>query len=66
MPHWKVRFMRRGIEPPYPFGKQVHVVCARTQEEAKEQVPANQGYPITASQTNAPVDFTYYCSCGRR
>ena len=61
--HWKVTFMRRGMEPPRPFGKTTHVVCAATREEAKEKVSASPGYKITASKTLAPVTFTYHCHC---
>lgn len=65
MPHWKVNFTRRGCEPPRPFGKTSMIVCAATREEAKEMVPASQGYPITASPTTLPVSFTMVCSCKR-
>lgn len=63
MPHWKVRFVRRGMEPPRPFGKTSVVVCAATRDEAKAQVPASPSYPCTASKTTEPVSFTYRCTC---
>lgn len=64
--HWKVRFMRRGCEPPRPFGKTETVVCASTREEAKDIVrncQASPGYPITASKTTDSVEFPYFCHC---
>ena len=59
--HWKVRFTRRGMEPPRPFGKTSVVVCAESREAAKEMVPASPNYPVTASQTTDPASFTYHC-----
>lgn len=59
--HWKVKFTRRGMEPPRPFGKTTAVVCAESREAAKEMVPASPNYPITVSATTAPVSFTYHC-----
>src|SRR4029079_2003697 len=59
--HWKVKFTRRGMEPPRPFGKTTAVVCAESREAAKEMVPASPNYPITASETTDPVSFTYRC-----
>jgi hypothetical protein len=35
---WKVRFMRKGSEPPYPFGKTHEIVEASSRLEAIEQV----------------------------
>lgn len=63
MHHWKVRFMRRGLEPPRPFGKTIMVICAETRDEAKEQVPASPMFPITASKTTDRVTFGSYCAC---
>ena len=59
--HWKVKFTRRGMEPPRPFGKTSAVVCAASRKEALEMVPASPGYPITASITEEPVSFTFRC-----
>lgn len=59
--HWKVKFTRRGMEPPRPFGKTTAVVCAESREAAKQLVPASPNYPITVSATTDPVSFTYRC-----
>lgn len=59
--HWKVRFTRRGMEPPRPFGKTTVVVCAESRAAAREMVPASPHYPITATATTDPVTFTYRC-----
>lgn len=59
--HWKVKFTRRGMEPPRPFGKTSAVVCAASRKEALEMVPASPRFPITASITEDPVSFTYRC-----
>jgi len=59
--HWKVKFTRRGMEPPRPFGKTTAVVCAESREAAKEMVPASPNYPITVSATTEPVSFTHHC-----
>lgn len=62
--HWRVKFMRRGMEPPRPFGKTEMVVCALSREDAKEVVPYSYGYPVTATKTQADVSFGRHCSCG--
>jgi len=59
--HWRVKFMRRGMEPPRPFGKTSAVVCAESRAAAKEAVPASPGYPVTASETADRVTFPYHC-----
>ena len=50
---WKVTFMRRGWEPPYPFGKSVEIVEASNRLEAIEHVRRSRSvsprYKITAS-----------------
>ena len=61
--HWKVSFTRRGMEPPAPFGRQSHVVCADTRDAAKALVPASPYHKVTASAVDAPVTFTYVCRC---
>lgn len=66
MRHWRVRFDRRGWEPPYPFGKTESVVCTPTRETAKATVPTSPRFPVTASQTTDPVDFPFQCTCGGR
>lgn len=58
-----MRFTRRGMEPPRPFGKTKVVVCAATRDDAKAMVPASPHYPVTASKTTEPVTFTYACTC---
>lgn len=63
MTHWLVRYTRRGMEPPRPFGKTKTVVCADTRDEAKARVNAASGYPITASKTDDAVSFLEHCSC---
>ena len=35
---WKVQFIRRGWEPPYPFGKTHEIVEASSRSEAIEAV----------------------------
>lgn len=66
MPHWRVKFTRRGMEPPMPFGRTTHIVCAASRDDAKELVPASPGYPITAARTSDAVTFTYRCTCSPR
>ncbi len=63
MTHWLVRYTRRGMEPPRPFGKTKTIVCADTRDEAKTKVNASPSYPITASKTDEPVSFDQRCSC---
>ena len=63
MPHWRVKFTRRGDEPPMPFGKTSVVVCTNTRDHAKSVVPASPRYPITASKTLDAVSFGFYCGC---
>jgi hypothetical protein len=50
---WKVKFMKRGWEPPYPFGKTQDIVEAPTRLEAIDQVKrsgvVSAKYKITAS-----------------
>lgn len=59
--HWKMRFTRRGMEPPRPFGKTTVIVCAESREAARELVPASPNYPITSSATTDPVTYPYHC-----
>ena len=66
MPHWKVKFTRRGWEPPRPFGKTSLVICAPTRTEAKERVPYSPSYKVTASKTDKPVSFGQICSCSEK
>jgi hypothetical protein len=61
--HFNVKFTRRGMEPPMPFGKTHVVVCAANRNEAKEMVPASSYFPITAAPTTKPVDWPYRCHC---
>lgn len=61
--HWMVKFTRRGMEPPMPFGKTKAVVCASSREAAKEMVPASPGYPCTASATTDKVTWPNRCHC---
>jgi hypothetical protein len=63
MKHYRVKFMRRGSEPPRPFGKTEQIVCAESREEAKRAVPASPGYPITATPTDAKVGALSLCRC---
>jgi hypothetical protein len=63
MAHWKVSYMRRGSEPPYPFGKTSTMVCADTRDEAKAAVPASPRYPITASKTHLQCGALTFCRC---
>jgi hypothetical protein len=65
-PHWLVKFMRRGDEPPRPFGKTSAVVCALSREDALNQVPRSTYYPATATRTDKPVTFTHHCSCTKQ
>jgi hypothetical protein len=65
-PHWLVKFTRRGMEPPLPFGHTSEVVCALSRQDAVEQVPASPRYPVTATRTDQPVTFTHHCSCAQR
>ena len=54
---WRVKFMRRGWEPPYPFGKSEEVVIAASRREAIEIVMASgvvsPGYKVSASPVKA-------------
>jgi len=53
MKQWKVRFMRKGSEPPYPFGKSERIVAAETKANAIAAVRAegvvSPRFKITAS-----------------
>ncbi len=53
MKQWKVKFMRKGSEPPYPFGKSERIVLAETKADAINAVRADgvvsPRYKITAS-----------------
>ena len=64
--HWRVKFTRRGMEPPRPFGRTSLIVCAATRADAKSlvMVPASPQYPITASRTDAAPTWPYRCACG--
>jgi hypothetical protein len=48
---WKVKFMRKGWEPPYPFGKKHQIVEASSRLEAIEEVKqsgvVSAGYKVT-------------------
>ena len=54
---WRVKFMRRGWEPPYPFGKSEEVVIAASRREAIEIVTGSgvvsPGYKVSASPVKA-------------
>lgn len=65
-PHWRVKFTRRGMEPPLPFGRTSEVVCAPSREDALNQVPMSPNYPATATRTDEPVTFTHHCSCAKQ
>jgi hypothetical protein len=56
---WKVRFMRKGWEPPYPFGKTHEIVEASSRLEAIEQVEqsgvVSAGYKVTASPAKESI-----------
>lgn len=51
---WNVSYMKRGFEPPYPFGKTTETVFADSRLEAIEKVKAtgraSSFYPIKASK----------------
>ena len=53
MKQWKVKFMRKGSEPPYPFGKSERIVLAETKAAAIDVVRADgivsPRFKITAS-----------------
>jgi GNAT superfamily N-acetyltransferase len=63
--HWTVKFTRRGMEPPRPFGGTSVVVCAASRREAIEEAtrttPASPGYPVTASTTQDPPTPPFRC-----
>ena len=52
---WKVKFVDRMMEPPYPFGKQEVIVMADNRNDAKRRVRdkyrslISQRYKMTAS-----------------
>ena len=50
---WKVKFMRAGWEPPYPFGKSEEIVEAASRLAAIEYVKqwgwASPRYKVSAS-----------------
>ena len=54
---WRVKFLRRGWEPPYPFGKSEEVVTAASRREAIEIVKGSgvvsPGYKVSASPIKA-------------
>jgi hypothetical protein len=63
-PHWLCKFMRRGFEPPMPFGKTRHVIAAKTREEAvailKSTGVVSPNYPkVTASRTDPGVSYHF-------
>lgn len=63
-PHWLCKFMRRGFEPPMPFGKTRAVIAANTRQEAVEILKASGmvsgDYPnVTASKTALEVDYHF-------
>ena len=53
MRKWKVKFIRKGWQPPYPFGKSEEIVEAGSRREAIEAVKGtgvvSPHYKITAS-----------------
>jgi hypothetical protein len=62
--HWLCKFMRRGFEPPYPFGKTRMVVAARTRSEAtgilRSSGMVSGAYPkVTASKTDLEVSYHF-------
>ncbi len=62
--HWKVKFMRRGSEPPMPFGKTDVIVAAESRNDAIEIVRAtgwiSDTHPkVSASKTDKPVDYYF-------
>lgn len=63
--HWRVAFMRRGMEPPRPFGKTSRVVCATNRKEAIAAVgtEASPGHPITASRVDERERVTHPHRC---
>lgn len=60
---WKVKFMRKGSEPPMPFGKTSMVVAAESRAQAIEIVSGagivSPNYKTTASKTDEPVSHTF-------
>lgn len=63
--HWRVKFTKRGMEPPRPFGKTSAVVCATSRREAIEQVgaEASPGYPVIASVVGEHERATFPHRC---
>lgn len=64
-PHWLVKFMRRGFEPPMPFGKTRDVIAAKSREEAvailKSTGWVSPNYSkVTASKTDLPVSYHFH------
>lgn len=62
--NWLCKFMRKGFEPPMPFGKTNMVVAANTRTEAIE-IMKNSGmvssqYPkVMASKTYLEVSYHF-------
>ena len=54
---WKVRFMRKGWEPPYPFGESTEIVEAANRQEAIEMCRSkiSPWYKPTASPVKEEV-----------
>lgn len=63
MKHWLVKYTRLGMGPPWPFGKTSTVVCAESSDAAKCRVNASPHYRVTASVTDAPVQWPNTCHC---
>lgn len=55
---WKVKYMQKRMEPPYPFGKTETEVEANSRREAIEKVEdsclVSPNYKITASPIKSP------------
>jgi hypothetical protein len=64
-PHWLVKFMRRGFEPPMPFGKTHMVVAAKSRKEAiaivhqSGMVSPMYHERITATPTSLEVSYHF-------
>jgi hypothetical protein len=62
--HWLVKFMRRGFEPPMPFGKTQMVIAAKDRSEAARILQSSgmvsPSYPkVTASKTDLEVSYHF-------
>ena len=52
---WKVRFMRKGWEPPHPFGKTTEIVEAANRKEAIEMCRSQISTWHKTKPTASPV-----------